>query len=73
MTFRIFIGWDSREKIAYEVLRHSILKHASIPIDIVPIKLEDLKDQGLYSRDEYPIASTEFTYSRFIHTHAFGV
>ncbi len=62
---RIFIGWDSREPIAYEVAKASALKHASIPLDIVPIKLQYLVDQGAYTRDVDPLASTEFTYSRF--------
>jgi hypothetical protein len=30
--FRVFIGWDSREPIAYDVARHSLLKRASIPV-----------------------------------------
>jgi hypothetical protein len=32
---------------------------------VVPIKLQDLVDQGVYTRDVDPLASTEFTYSRF--------
>ncbi len=62
---RIFIGWDSREPIAYEVARASALKHASVPLEIVPIKLQDLVDKGVYTREVDPLASTEFTYSRF--------
>ena len=62
---RIFIGWDSREPIAYEVAKASALKHSSIPLEIVPIKLQDLVDEGVYTRDVDPLASTEFTYSRF--------
>ncbi len=62
---RIFIGWDSREPIAYEVAKASALKHSSIPLEIVPIKLQDLVDEGVYTREVDPLASTEFTYSRF--------
>jgi hypothetical protein len=61
----IFIGWDSREPIAYDVARQTIADHASIPVDIRPIKVADLIEQGVYTRDVDPLASTEFTYSRF--------
>lgn len=61
----IFIGWDSREPIAYDVARKSILDHSSIPVNVVPIKLNELVDQKAYTREVDPLASTEFTYSRF--------
>ncbi|HEV7251769.1 MAG TPA: glycosyltransferase [Mesorhizobium sp.] len=64
-ALRVFIGWDSREPIAYEVAKSSALKHASAPLDVRPIKLDDLAAQGAYSRAIDPLASTEFTYSRF--------
>lgn len=71
-SFRVYIGWDSREDIAYQVARHSLLKYASIPVDVIPIKLPDLVDQGLYTREIDPLASTEFTYSRFLTPHMAG-
>jgi hypothetical protein len=64
-TFDVYIGWDSREPIAYDVAKASILKHASGPIRIEPIVLEDLVKRGVYTREIDPLASTEFTYSRF--------
>ena len=64
--FRVFVGWDSREPIAYDVARHSLLKRASIPVEVTPIKVEDLRARGLYTRDRDPLASTEFTYTRFL-------
>jgi hypothetical protein len=64
--FRIFMGWDQREPEAYEVARFSLKRHASIPVEVVPIKLDELKARGLYRRGEDPLASTEFTYSRFL-------
>ena len=39
---KIFIGWDSREDIAYQVCKQSILNHASVPVDIIPLKLKQL-------------------------------
>ncbi len=71
-ALRIFIGWDSREPIAYEVAKATALKNSSIPLDIQPIKLDDLVAKGLYSRDIDPLASTEFTYSRFFTPHLAG-
>ena len=64
--FRIFIGWDQREPIAYDVARFSLERRASIPVDITPIKLADLQAKKSYWREVDPLASTEFTYSRFL-------
>jgi lipopolysaccharide biosynthesis glycosyltransferase len=64
--FRIFIGWDSREPVAYDVAKFSLSRRASIPIQVTPIKLDVLREKGLYSRGADPLASTEFTYSRFL-------
>ena len=69
---RIFIGWDSREDIAYQVARRSLLRHATVPVEVIPIKLNDLVAQGLYTRAVDPLASTEFTYSRFLTPHLAG-
>jgi lipopolysaccharide biosynthesis glycosyltransferase len=62
---RIFIGWDSRFPEPADVLRYSLLKHSSIPLDIHYLKLDEL---GL-NRQHDPLASTEFTYSRFLVPH----
>jgi hypothetical protein len=69
---RIYIGWDSREDIAYQVARQSLLRHATIPVEIIPIKLNELVEQGLYTREVDPLASTEFTYSRFLTPYLAG-
>ncbi len=65
---RIFIGWDSRFPEPADVLRYSLLKHSSIPLDIRYLKLNEL---GL-NRTHDPLASTEFTYSRFLVPHLCG-
>ncbi|MFN4283648.1 MAG: glycosyltransferase [Alphaproteobacteria bacterium] len=70
--FRIYIGWDSREQIAYEVCRSSLLRHASIPLEILPLKQQDMRARGLYARPPDPLASTEFTYTRFFVPHLAG-
>jgi len=61
----VYIGWDSREDIAYQVAKESLIENASIDVDVHPIKLQDLVDRGVYTRSVDPLASTEFTYSRF--------
>jgi lipopolysaccharide biosynthesis glycosyltransferase len=63
---RIFIGWDSREDIAYQVAKLSIEQHASVPVEIVPLKQHQLREQELYWRDVDKLASTEFTYTRYL-------
>ena len=64
--FRIFVGWDRREPEAFDVAKFSLERRASIPVSVVPIKLDVLRARGLYRREADPLASTEFTYSRFL-------
>ena len=64
--FRIYIGWDKREPEAYDVARFSLERRASIPVEITPIKIDELRARDLYRRDVDPLASTEFTYTRFL-------
>jgi len=61
-----FIGYDSREDIAYRVCKQSLLKYASIDLNIIALKLYELIAKGFYKRPIDPLASTEFTYSRFL-------
>ena len=61
----IFIGYDSREDLAYQVCSYSI-KSKSKLAKIFPLKLNELKSKGLYNRDEDKLGSTEFTFSRFL-------
>jgi len=64
-NLKVFIGWDSREDIAYQVAKHSIIKH-NPGIEIVPLKLYELREKGVYWRDDDKKGSTEFTISRFL-------
>ena len=61
----IFIGYDSREDLAYQVCSYSI-KSKSKLAKIFPLKLNELRSKGLYKRDEDKLGSTEFTFSRFL-------
>ncbi len=58
---KIFIGYDKRIGIAADVLAYSLKKHSSIPLDITYLK----KDELNFNRHD-PLASTEFTYTRFL-------
>jgi lipopolysaccharide biosynthesis glycosyltransferase len=63
---RIYIGWDSREDIAYQVAKLSIENLASVPVEIIPLKQKELRKKGLYWREVDKLAATEFTYTRYL-------
>jgi len=65
-TAKIFVGYDSREHIAWEVCRYSILRHAGYAVSVVPIRQEPLRELGLYTRPFDSRASTEFSLTRFL-------
>ncbi len=60
---RIFVGYDPSQQIAYDVLKYSLEKHASEPIDVQAIDADQLTD---FARPVDPLASTPFTYTRFL-------
>ena len=62
---KVFVGWDSREDIAYQVCKHSILSKQP-DAEVIPLKQNELREQGLYWRDVDKLASTEFTFTRFL-------
>jgi hypothetical protein len=57
-TRAVYIGHDSRQPLAYNVMRYSIERHASRPISVNGLHLHQLP----ISR----VGATEFTYSRFL-------
>ena len=61
----IYIGYDTREDIAYQVSKFSLVSKSD-DINVNPLKLTELKDKKLYWRDEDKLGSTEFTFSRFL-------
>jgi hypothetical protein len=76
----IFIGYDAREDMAYEVAAHSAKRHCSVPCVITPLNLAYLTP-GKYWRkhrlegnqmideiDGKPF-STQFSFSRFLVPH----
>ena len=62
---KVFIGYDTREDIAYQVCKHSILSKQPAA-DVRPLKQQELRDAGWYKRDVDKLASTEFTFTRFL-------
>jgi lipopolysaccharide biosynthesis glycosyltransferase len=62
---KVFVGYDTREDIAYQVCKHSILSKQP-SADVRPLKQQELRDAGWYKRDVDKLASTEFTFTRFL-------
>ena len=72
---KVYIGYDSRQDATplynefknspYKVCKKSIKIH-NPNIKVKPIKLNKLVKKNIYKREVDPLASTEFTYSRFL-------
>jgi len=62
----VYIGYDSREKIASDVCEHSLRHTTEEPIDVKYLKLNELKRKGVYTRPVDTLGSTEFTFIRFL-------
>lgn len=79
MTFRLYIGWDPLDTVAFEVCAASVKRHASIDIEVIPLNQRQLRHRGLFRRvcvidengqhwdgtDGKP-CSTEFSFTRFL-------
>jgi len=63
-VIRVFVGYDSREAVAFSVLAHSIHARASQPVSVTPLRLSELK--GIYTRPRNELQSTDFSFSRFL-------
>src|SRR3546814_6789869 len=72
LPFRVFVGYDSREDMAFRVCESSMRRRSSIALDIRPIVQSELRPRGLYWRPADPLASTEFTYTRFLTPYLAG-
>jgi lipopolysaccharide biosynthesis glycosyltransferase len=62
---KVFVGYDPREDIAYQVCKHSIVKRQP-NADVRPLVQKELRDAGWYTRPVDKLASTEFTFTRFL-------
>lgn len=62
---KVFIGYDPREDIAWQVCRRSLLRHTSSEIEVHKLRQLALREVGLYRRPPDQ-ASTEFSLTRFL-------
>lgn len=67
---RIFIGYDPREAVAFNVLSYSIIRRSSEPVSITPLMLSQLG--GVLRRERHPLQSTDFSFSRFLTPYLSG-
>jgi hypothetical protein len=61
---RIFIGFDPREAVAFNVLAYSIYRRSSQPVSITPLMLPQLSSE--LTRPRHFLQSTDFSFSRFL-------
>jgi lipopolysaccharide biosynthesis glycosyltransferase len=60
----IYIGYDSKEVVAYHVLCQSIIAKSSQPVRLAPINLRNIA--SIFRRERNQLQSTEFSFSRFL-------
>ena len=66
----VFIGYDTREAVAYSVLAYSIHARATEPVCVAPLMLSQLA--GILTRERHSLQSTDFSFSRFLTPHLSG-
>jgi len=62
---KVFVGYDTREDMAYQVCKHS-LEARNKDVIVKPLKQAELRESGWYTRPIDKLASTEFTFTRFL-------
>ena len=62
---KVYVGYDPREDIAYQVCKHSITRRNK-KVEVKPLIQKELREQGYYDRPIDKLASTEFTFTRFL-------
>ena len=66
---KIYVGYDSREVVAYQICEYSLLKMSSNNLNVVPLIQQELRQNKVYTRNIDPLSSTEFTFTRFLIPH----
>jgi lipopolysaccharide biosynthesis glycosyltransferase len=61
----VYVGYDPKEEIAFNVCEYSILKH-SPHAEVKALRQSELRQAGIYTRPVDPLSSTEFTFTRFL-------
>jgi hypothetical protein len=73
MKLQVFVGWDPREDVAWEVCRHSIMSRTdNEEVSVQPLIQANLREKGLYQRPIDTRAATEFSLTRFLTPHLAG-
>jgi hypothetical protein len=67
---RVFVGFDPREAVAFNVLSYSIQRRSSVPVSVTPMALSQL--QGVFTRQRHSLQSTDFSFSRFLTPYLSG-
>jgi len=62
---KVFVGYDPREDIAYQVCKHSIVSKQPNAL-VRPLVQKELRDAGWYKRPVDKLGTTEFTFTRFL-------
>lgn len=63
---KIYVGYDTREDIAWQVARHSLQRHSDDEVLVYPIRQSVVRELGLYTRPVDATATTEFSLTRFL-------
>ncbi|AUM11634.1 glycosyltransferase [Ketobacter alkanivorans] len=61
---RVFIGYDPKETVAYNVLSYSIEVNSTQPVAVTPVMLNHLS--AIHTRPRNNLSSTEFSFTRFL-------
>jgi lipopolysaccharide biosynthesis glycosyltransferase len=64
--YRVFVGFDQREAIAFHTFSQSIISNASVPVSITALSLTALR--SMY-QEKHGYRSNDFIYSRFLVPH----
>ena len=65
-ALKIFVGYDSREDVAFRVCKASLLRQSQAALSIHPIKQRSVRELGLYTRPHDGTSTTEFSLTRFL-------
>lgn len=69
---KVYVGYDPRLHLPYEVTKYSLTRRASIRVEVIRLEQSELRKVGLYSRKRNPMDITEFTLTRFLTPYLAG-
>jgi hypothetical protein len=64
--FDVYVGYDSREDIAFQVCQASLHRQSKANLKVYPLKQKTLRELGLYTRPYDSSSTTEFSLTRFL-------